>query len=238
VLAAATSGAFVVADNRDQALAILDQAIKARGGEEALGRARMQVRMARGSTFLEDKEFPFTEELRLDLPFRLRHAVELGGPQRGTVLHVLAKDRGWQATGGAVADVSRQQFDELREEAWVAWMTTLAPLKDKDVVLQMLPEEKVNDQPAVGIKASVKGHAELKLYFDRKTWLLVKLDRKTQEEGLEFRKETLYSEYKEFDGIKMPTRIVEIARGKKVLELTVREYRFPEKHDEATFAKP
>ena len=51
-------------------------------------------------------------------------------------------------------------------------------------------------------------------------------------------KEYLYSDHKEFDGVKLPTKEVDLINGRKFSELTSMTYKLPKKIDDATFAKP
>src|SRR6202011_4293737 len=101
-----------------------------------------------------------------------------------------------------------------------------------------LPEAKVNGQPAAGVKVASKGHADAKLYFDAATHLLVKIERTTREAGLSLDKEYLFGDHKDFDGVKLPTRLTETLEGKKASELTSASYKFPSKPDDAAFSKP
>jgi hypothetical protein len=117
-----------------------------------------------------------------------------------------------------------ERLKELREDGYAKWLTTLLPLK-KDSAFRLEPLSGV-----AGVKVSRAGHADVKLYFDEKSHLLVKMERQAGE--------TTYSAYRDFDGVKRPTRVVQTVGGKKFLEVTEVSYKFPRKVEEATFAKP
>jgi len=228
------------ADERSQALTVVEAAIQAHGGAEALARTQTVVRQSAGQMTVAGQDVVFACEYTARLPQRWRrHEVLRVGDQALHVLVVVNGDRGWQSSGGAVTTIAPERLKELREDAYAQWLTTLLPLK-KESSLQLvpLPETKVNGEPAVGVKVSSKDHADVKLYFDRKTGLLVKMERQTMEAGLPVAREEIYEGYKEFDGVKLPTRVVQAVGGKKVLEITEASYRFPERIEEATFAKP
>ena len=134
---------------------------------------------------------------------------------------------------------SAPTLKELREENYAHWLTTLLPLKkETSLKLTPLPETKVNGKPAVGVKVSAEGRPDVSLYFDKKSHLLVKSERKTMEAGESILKEDIYSTYKEFDGVRLPTKIERWSGGKKISEITTAGYHFPRKLDESTFAKP
>jgi hypothetical protein len=230
------------AAERDDAVAILDQAIKAQGGADALAKAAQRSQKGGGAVTLSDKDYEFTDELILQLPDRIRHTIVVTTPdkQKARVVQVVNKDRGWYDNGGVVEELSEQRLGELKEEAHVQWLRLLVPLVKKDSAYQLavLKETKVNDKPAVGVKASLKGHPDIHLYFDKESALLVKIERQAQEQGVEVAKEYFFSDYKEVEGVKLPVRTVEKLNGKKFLDLKVESYKLLNKVEDAQFAKP
>jgi hypothetical protein len=110
--------------------------------------------------------------------------------------------------------------------------------KDPSLRLAPLPEAKVNGEPAAGVKVSSKGRPDVKLYFDKKSHLLVKAERQAAEAGETALHEETYGGYKEFDGLKLPTKVMRSVGGKKVSDTTEAGYKFPDKVEEGTFAKP
>src|SRR5262249_46227629 len=106
----------------DPTLEVLDQAVRAHGGEKSLARVRTAVRTSQGVTTAFGKDVPFAEELVLQLPDRFRQTLELGGGQKGRLLRVLNGDKAWQSTGGAVGPVPPERVKELRGEAYLLWL--------------------------------------------------------------------------------------------------------------------
>src|SRR5205807_7873533 len=96
----------VLADDRDKALAVIDRAVQAHGGESALTKAQLMTRSATGEMTLFDKAVPFKDEMAAQLPDRLRSFVDVGeGDQKVLVLLVINGDKGWQSAGGAVMEL-------------------------------------------------------------------------------------------------------------------------------------
>ena len=137
-----------------------------------------------------------------------------------------------------VKEMTKPEVEEQRAEAYVAWLMSLLPLKEAGFALSTLADIKIADAPAAGIKASRKGSPDVKLYFDKKTGLLVKLERQGKEAGIDTFREYFFGDPKEYGGLKLPTRYVERSNGKKVAEWTVSSYKFPGRIDEKEFAKP
>jgi hypothetical protein len=180
LLASLTAG---LAADTDAAKAIIDAAIQAHGGPTRLAKTALMTRQAKGSMSFSGQEVPFTDELVLQLPQRLRWTLEAGNAgQKTRLLLVVNGDKGWQAAGGAVMDLNKQKLDELREEAYVLWLSTLLPLiKDNGFSTAAIPADTtVEGQPAAGILVAHKARPDLKLYFDKQSGLLVKISRRAK----------------------------------------------------------
>ncbi len=225
VVLALTGG--VRAGDRETALALIDQAIKAQGGEVGLTKAQTLVRMATGTFFLGG-ETGFTSETTFGLPGRAKMVVKLD--KGGQIIQVLNGDRGWSSAGGMVNEMPREGIDELREEVYVEWLTTLVPLKKEGFTLTPVA--------ALGVKVSSKGHNDAILYFDKDSGLLVKFERQSREAGILAKKEYVLGGFKEFDGVKLPTKRTELLNGKKIAEVTSASYKFLSKADDAMFGRP
>src|SRR5262249_19531577 len=146
---------------------------------------------------------PMKDEHVMQLPDRYRMEWELEAMnQKVLLLMVINGDKGWRLAGGAVQEIGKEEMTDAREELYVIWLSTLLPVKDKEFDLAPLPAIKVNGQDAVGVKVAKKGHPDVKLYFDKSTNLLVKVERRAREAGFVVNKEDVFSEHKSFDGIK------------------------------------
>jgi hypothetical protein len=218
---------------------IIERAIRSHGGENALNKARRVQRKLKGTMTAGAIETPFVADMVADLPDRIKITFDVdAGGQKVKAIVVLASDKGWQVNGGAAVEMNRLELDELREEIYVVWLLTLVPLLDKGLDLQLLPEIKVEGRPAVGVKVGGKGHGEVTLYFDKESDLLVKVDRKRRETGKIVDKEYILSDFKEFEGVRVATKQVELLNGKKSTEVILVESHFLRKIDDSTFAKP
>ena len=65
---------------------------------------------------------------------------------------------------------------ELREEAYVWWLTTLVPITKTGFTLTTIDKITIDGDTAVGIKVSHKGYADTKMYFLARNGLLAKID--------------------------------------------------------------
>jgi hypothetical protein len=223
----------------DDPRAVLERALKAHGGAEALTRSQVLARQLTGALVVMGKELPFAAEQIQHLPGQVRLSTEMVvNGQKLLTLRILNGDKGWQSSGGAVQEMTKEELHELREEAYSLWLTTLVPLQDKAFTLAATADVQVRGQPAVGIRVTRKGHGEVRLYFDKASGLLVKLERRTKEGGLDVDKEYTFFGHKSTDGVVLPTKYTEVVNGKKLLEVSSITYRLLSRVEEGTFAKP
>jgi hypothetical protein len=227
-------------DSPAAARATVEQAIQAHGGANGLTRCQFMTRKATGVLSLFGQAVTFTDEMIVQLPERLRLTIEAeSSGNKMKLIQVINGSKGWLATGAGVTELSKERLAELQEDAYVLWLTTLTPLtKGSDFTLAALPEVKLNGQAVAGVKVSRKGHEDVKLYFDKESGLLVKVERRAREAGLLVVKEQVYAGHKAVDGVRLPTKFVEFTNGKKFVDASNLTYRFLDKVDDNTFAKP
>jgi hypothetical protein len=227
------------ADDRDKALEVIEAAIKAQGGSDALGKVATQQRSVKGTQFLFGKEHPFTSDASIQLPSRYRDSIlQIIGDQKNAVTIAIDGTRGWQSTGGMSTDLPRERVDEIAEELYVEWAMTLVPLKDKKFDLAMLPEGKFAGKPTTVVKVTSKDRPELKLAFDKASGLLVKVERRASLAGQKYDKEYWLMDYKDFSGVKLPGRVLVQLNNTKSVEWKIENYRFPDKLEATLFTKP
>jgi outer membrane lipoprotein-sorting protein len=235
-LLAALTLAGPLGASEKEAKEILERAIKAHGGSSALARAARCKRTDTGTVVIQGRQVPFVSQVAFDVPQRLRWAMEVDKNIK-TVM-VLDGDKAYQNDGGVTRTLEAPSLKEVREEAYIHWIITLAPLTKSEFTLSALEKTKVGKDAVVGIKVSRKGYPDVSLYFLEKGGLLVKAEWRGQLARLEVDKERLYSAHKAFDGVKVHTKETALFNGKKFNEFTISNVSFPEKLDDKTFAKP
>jgi hypothetical protein len=224
----------------DDAAAIVEQAVRATvGSEQRLAKLANVVQTAHGTLSLPGGDVPVLRTAYISPPDRLKYDAQIGPPgQRQPLLICLNGVKGWQQITGAVQDLSPPQYDVMQDEGYFLWVTSLAPLRQKGFILSALPPATANGRPLQGVQVVRANRSDVQLYFDAGSHLLVKATFKAREAGILVGKEYHYAEHRDFDGVKVPTRITVLQNGKKVEDWTAESYRFPVKIDEKVFAKP
>lgn len=224
----------------DDAAAIVEKAIQATAGSDLrLHRLDRMIRTDRGTLNLPVGEVQVQRTVYLSPPDRLKYDATLSGSGQPPVLVLTLNGvGGWQQAGGTVKDLTPNEFDVMQDEAYVQWLITLLPLRQKGVAIKAVPGVTVAGKPAVGVSVSRPGRSDSQVYFDTASGLPVRVNLKWREGSLEVPREYQLAAYRDFDGIKLPTRITVLQNGKKIEDWTVQTYRTPDRIDDKVFKKP
>jgi len=227
----------------DKARVLVENAIKAHGGEVAVAKLRSMRIKAEGTMEVVGGQpaTAFTIEDIWQIPDKYRttfNYTAMGKKVNQT--QVIDGDTGWMAVNGQALAMPKAAVAEMREQKYAEDLDRLGFLKDKDVELSLLDEVKVNGKPAAGIRVKSKAHREVKLYFDKASGLLAKrehpvLDPATSKEVTQ---EVVFADYEDKDGVKHYKTITAYRAGKKIIDAKVTAIEFLDKVDPKLFAKP
>ncbi|HEY7424740.1 MAG TPA: alpha/beta hydrolase [Gemmataceae bacterium] len=225
----------------EDARTIVEKAIKAHGGEEKLARLKAIRAKARGTVNLGG-DVPFTLEMVWQWPDRLKNRVKLESSKRTTTLiETTAGSDSWSSRDGKPAPLVGVKRDELRAQAHVRRLLLLTSLLHDSVYkLSVLDEIQIDDHPAVGVRVACPGERDVKLYFDKETGKLAKLERRLYDDAAkkESLQEEFFRDYKAIDGVPTARKQVWRRDGKKALEMTFSDVQYPDHIDPAEFADP
>lgn len=234
------------ADDSAAARALIDEAIRAHGGEEALAQGPVVTVKTEGifHGYERTPVFFFTCETTTHGPDQVRAVLdgELD-KQKFRVANVLDGKQGWILLAGEnkreTQACTPAQLFEMRESGYISWVTRLVPLRGGEFTLALAGEEKLGDRPTVGVRVSSQGHRDVILFFDKETRLLIKTQtRATAGTGREGKVETLLRLHKTIQGVQRPTMWVDYHDGRPLISHWVLDYRSTEKPESGTFAKP
>jgi hypothetical protein len=225
----------------DSPRAIVERAIQAHGGRERLEKLKTDRVTLKGTIFVNDDKAEFTAETTVNMPAQFRYVVnQKFATSTRKVVQILNGDKVIVTLDdNPVKDIPASTVARMRDILQLERATRLVPLlSDKSFELAALGESKVHDKPAVGVKVSSKKHADLKLYFDKESGLLVKTEHDLTEGKQTVTQEEYYSEFKEIGGYKRPTKLAVFLAGKKVMDAELVDVKYLDKVDETLFTKP
>jgi len=127
--------------------------------------------------------------------FRWKESYFIGDVKTGTPREaILQPPDKWYSNKKNIAKGN----DDRLEKTYLVWAWTLVPLTLKDSKLTLLPEIKVDDKPAVGLRLSRPEKPDISLYFDKESGQLARIDWRAYN--------IFFSDWKETDGFKYPSK--------------------------------
>jgi hypothetical protein len=221
--------------------ALIRRAIQAHGGADKLDRLRLVREKSEGTLTVLGQKTAFTSETLQRLPGQYRHALkaEISG-KKIDIVEVFDGKNGWKVEGGLTKPVDDKTATGWKATAHAAHVASLTPMlaADKGYKLTALPETKVSEKPALGVKVSCPEQRDVTLWFDRESGLLVKRDLRPHAGSAESVQEEIYSDFKEIEGLKRPTKVRILINGVLHAEVVIRSTEFLERIDDKEFAKP
>ena len=231
-------GRVALADD-DEAKAVIDKAVKALG--TPIDAAKPVTWKAKGKLTLNDNENNFTtkETAQGTNHFRREFDAEIdGSPLKGVT--VLDGDKAWRKIGD---DSNKLEDDALGNEKRNVYLQIVGQspsfLKGEGFKIESAEAEKVDGKPATALKITGPDAKEFQLFFDKESGLPVKLIATVADfQGDEYKQETSFSKYKEFDGVKRATKVETKRNGKKFFDMEITDFKVLDKADPKTFAEP
>lgn len=217
---------------------LLEQAIRAHGGEAALAKIVGSTMKMKGTIHVQNMALEFTGEVSTQGADQQRAAVELAiGGQKVTVISVLNRDKGWIKIADNTTALDKDRLVEAQEAAHAGSLGRLLPLRDKAYKLALLGEIEVDNQPALGVRVSREGRRDVNLYFDKKTHRLVKTEARVKDEatGQEMTQEAFLGNY---DDKSIALKITVKRDGNPHVQAEIHDFKAFDKLDDSVFDKP
>jgi hypothetical protein len=222
---------------QESAEAVVKKGIEAHGGAEVLKKLTAGEGTYKGEMTVFGMDLEFTAKSVYQLPdkFRMEIDTEAGG-QKLAIVQVVNGAKTKSMLNGMATPLGEPEQKELRQAAMLQEISQLTPLLDKKYTLKL---EKATDDANV-VSVTAKDLNDTKLFFDKKTGLLTKTERKglapSMGEPTEVTEESVMSDFKKFDGVMLPTKITVNHDGKKFMTMTVTDAKLMEKAEEKAFA--
>lgn len=229
---------------QDDPKEVIKKAVAAHGGAEKLDKFKASRSTGKGTISIMGLELEFTAESSSQLPDKQKTVVKMdvmGQPI--SVVQLVNGEKMSLTLNGMSVPAPDAMKEELKEAVGLMRASTLTPLlNDAGYELKAIPGIKVDGNETVGVEVSGHGLKEVKFYFDKKSNLLVKMERKGLDPtdmtgaGNEVLHETFLSDYKDTQGVKRPTKTILHVDGKKYMETISTKIELLEKLDDSEFA--
>jgi hypothetical protein len=224
----------------EAATEIIKKAVAAHGGEDKLKKIIGIKESTKGTGKVNEIEFEFTGENLVAPPSKLKAMLKLEiMGQNVTFEQIIDGDKFKAIANGAAQDTDDKVKEDAMQQLLMREAVRLTPLlADKGYEIKAGDTIKIDDNEAQGVIVSSKKMQDIKLYFDKKTNLLVKVERKGIMPGSTdaATQVMIFGEYKDFGGVKRHTKVTMLFDNKKFLDMTVTDQKFLEKVDDKDFA--
>jgi hypothetical protein len=220
---------------------IIEDAVKAHGGMETLGKypgARIKVK---GTVEVQRQPAPYSGQSVYLMPDRVKSTVTLTIQNIARTIETIQNgERSAMIVGGLAQHVAEAQAQELRTSLYCQNLARLVPLlKESKYTLTAAGEKIIDDKKVVGVRVASAGHKDVTLYFDAESHLLVMLERPGfGADGGKLDQQEFYSDFRTASGLKYAAKTKVVQNGKVTRETEVAEFQPLERVEAREFAIP
>ena len=225
------------------AQSIVQKSVAAHGGDAALQKLKATAGKAKGTISIAEVEVNINVQSWSQRPDKVKTVVKFAIEGMDMeVVQVLNGAKGWKSFLGDVQDLDENDLKFAKDSMYIDGVTGLYSIKDdKEIKLSPLGDSKVGDKEAVGVLATKKDRPDVKLFFDKKTDLLIRSEYRSQDPVTmqEVLQEKLYSDFKDIiPGLKSAMKVSVSNDGKRFMELEITETKLVDRHEDSVFARP
>ena len=223
------------AEGDAKAKAIMDSAIEASGGLAAL--QKIKDLSSKGNMTMSTPQGEIPAAAAEDVLYPNRYRITMKLPI-GEVTQAFDGQSGWIAQGATVRDVPPEMGKEFAKGAIVAsGVGLLVTAGEGKVELHLIPPIELDGKSLDGVLWK-RGAEEIKTYFDPETKLLAKVTYETVGASGPVETDSVFSDYRETGGVKLPFKEVIHQNGIKVGERVITERKINGGLQPALFQKP
>jgi hypothetical protein len=222
------------------ALEIINKAIAAHGGLEALSKTRADKVKLKGTIQMQGKPLPFIAETSVMLPDRLRNQVRINpGAQEVVLTQLLHGEKMGMFINNMPQKLTENLANELRETLIMNQVMRLVPLiKDPELKPTFAGAGVVNGRSSRIVRVAPLGRREIKLWFDQETGLLVKTEHPVGTGDKPVWQEEYYGNFREMGVFRRPAKMTTVRAGQKIMEAELVEVRYLDSIPENEFLAP
>lgn len=230
-----------------EARAVIDKAIKAHGGADKLGQFKAVSARWVGKHKVENVFFwDAVRVVTYEMPDKIRLDYEVENPKGGKFefSRVVDGTKGWQGSVRGTRDLKDAEVVQISEEIYTHSLASMVPLKDKGFEFSLVGNVTVDGKDAVGVRVTAKGRPDVNLFFDKKSGLVIKSERRARDPmtNQEYTAESIYRDHKAFQGVMWPTSRLDRKDGMDLEENSGRfelsDFQAHDKVEAKSLAKP
>ncbi len=209
---------------------VLDKYYNAVGQDKL---SKVQSTKMTGKGFQMGMEFPLTVIRKR--PNMSYTEVEVQGMK---IISAFDGEKGWAIvpfTSPDPQDLPEEQVKSAKEQG-IDGM--LFDWKNNGRKVELVGKEDMDGTPVYNIKVTTKDNNVYNYFLDANNFLILKTKTSVLAQGQTVDAETVFSDYRDVNGIKMPFKMSQSANGQPGIEMTYDTIQFDVPVDNAIFAKP
>lgn len=222
---------------QDDPKATIEKAIKAHGGAANLDKFLGSKSKVKGSMLAMGMEIDFEGTITMMQPDKAKAVLTLSvNGNKLPYVQTLNGDKAAVAVNDQKLPIEEGQIEEMRAASYAGSLLQLTPLLKADFTLKSADGGKLDGKELAAVVVSRAKQKDIKLFFDKDSGLLIKLERQAKDDGgKEIKEEQVFSEYKEISGLKLPHKEIVFKDGKKNQEVVTESIKVLEKIDDKEF---
>lgn len=233
----ASATAPVSADDAADAKAIIDKAITAFGGVDAVKKQSNSQWSDTGTYHGMGDPIQYQGKYSMSLPSKSRMEIV------GVFMIIIDGDKAWMKTSDGVMELGADDVKEQKQVLHVGYITSFVPFAkgEEGYKFSLAGDADIDGEACVGVNCERDGFRSVKMEFSKKTNLLMRATYqvKASEQGnKEVSEEAYYRNWKKEDGVMSPRKMVINRDGKKYVESEPTKIEYLETIDAGVFAKP
>ncbi|MBI1830141.1 MAG: hypothetical protein HYR84_01665 [Planctomycetes bacterium] len=222
--------------------AILRKSIEAHGGAKNLDKFKAVNTKFKGTMLIMGVKLDIVGETTLQKPDKVKNVMKLEINGKSVdVITVFNGDKLWVNSMGQTKEIDDEKIlKSAREEMQTEGAGNLVDFLKPPFELNSIGEVKVKGKDAIGVRISKKGQKDFTMFFDKKTYRVVKSETQTYDpnNGQEVLQEKFILSYQEKGGLLIAKRVEIVKDGKTFMDIEITDTTPLERVDPAVFAKP
>jgi hypothetical protein len=230
----------IIARADEAAIATIKKAVEAHGGEKALLAAKAGTMKIKATMIVMGLEMEVSGDVAFSFPgkYATKVLAETQG-QKVEITQIVSGDTIKMIVNGTSVPVEQRLKDEMKQQMVNQEINMIVPMLDaKKFTLKAEKDATIDSVDTAVVLVSAKGIKDLKMFFDKKTGLLVR----TQRTGLdptgakEVDEVSHYSNYQKVDGVQTAMSSKVSHDGKLYLSAKMSDVKYVDKLDNKYFA--
>ncbi len=214
---------------------IVAAAVEAHGGIEKLKAVKNVVADSQTTRHTPMGQMDLKVVIYQVYPGKMRQ--NIGTPQ-GEVSIVFDGKAGYAISAMGVQPLPPEMTTSLNDAIFRDTVPLLVHLTENDIPVQYAGTEEVDGKPAAVLLVKQPSGEMVKVFISEETHYVVKLAFRETEQGATYDKETMFSDFRDVDGVKFAFRVVQNVNGELYTDNRIKSVKLNTEFEESLFEVP